>query len=536
MTQMADTIITNAKVFTADPALPRAEAVAIRGNRLIFVGSEAAAHDLRTRRTKMIDGQGGTLLPGFIDSHFHLLSGSLQLDDIQLGQVTSLPELTEAVTRCAASQADRAWLVGSGLRYDVLPPETPLTRHHLDALVADRPLALLAYDLHTAWANTEALLQAGLLGESEPVAPNSEIVRDASGLATGELRERGAYDPLLDQIPPPTEAQKYELLHQGLAQAAAFGITSIHNMDGNAAQLARYAALDEVGELTLRIYCPVDIVPATPPEALLEAVAMQQMCRGDKVRSGCVKFFMDGVVENFTAYLLDDYAGQPGRRGGTLYSPEHFTRMATEADALGLQIFVHAVGDGAVRQTLDGFAAVRRANGPRDSRHRIEHIELIHPDDLPRFAELDVIASMQPDHAIPNIDDTDPWPRLVSPSRWACAFAWQAIKQAGARLVFGSDWPVVGQNPLDGLHITRNRRPWAKGLPDQRLSLGEALLAYTREAAYAEFQEHQKGQLAPGMLADMVLLSADLFATPDEAINQVRPVLTMCDGRVVYER
>jgi predicted amidohydrolase YtcJ len=244
---------------------------------------------------------------------------------------------------------------------------------------------------------------------------------------------------------------------------------------------------------------------------------------------------MDGVIESYTGLLVDGYEGQPGNRGGANYSPEHFTRMAIEADRLGLQIFVHAVGDGAVRQTLDGYETVRTVNGPRDSRHRIEHVELLHPDDLPRFAELGVIASMQPAHVPLTRQDPDPWPVRVGYGRWAYSFAWQTLRQAGARLAFGSDWPVATQDPMIGLHAALNRQPWATGLPDQRQSLADAVAAYTCEAAYAEFQEQVKGQLKPGLLADLVLLSEDITAAPVETLAQVRPLLTMCNGLIVYQ-
>ncbi len=244
---------------------------------------------------------------------------------------------------------------------------------------------------------------------------------------------------------------------------------------------------------------------------------------------------MDGVIESYTALLLDDYADAPGQRGGALFSAEHFARMATEADRLGLQICVHAIGDGAVRRTLDGYEAARRAHGPRDSRHRVEHIELIHPDDLPRFAQLGVIASMQPLHAPPAALDADVWPARVGGSRWQLGFAWQTLRAAGAHLAFGSDWPVVTQNPMLGVHRALNRQQWSPGLPDQRQTLADTLIAYTRDAAYAEFQEHQKGTLRAGRLADMALLSEDIFAAPADQIERVRPVLTMCDGRIVYE-
>jgi predicted amidohydrolase YtcJ len=536
MPQPADLIITQAKVYTVDPAYPHAEAVAVRGQQIVFVGSAADAAAWRGPATRGIDGQGGTLLPGFIDSHFHLLLGSIELADMQLDEVTSLDSLAAAVRRFAGEHPNDPWLVGRGLRYSIVPNQQSLTRHHLDAILADRPLLVFAYDAHTAWANTTALRQANFLTDGKTVGPNSEIVRATAGQASGELREPGAYDPLLELIPRPDEAKKRAMLRRGLAEAARVGVTSVHNMDGDMAQLTLYAALEDAGELTLRIYCPYSVKHDTPSEALTEAVAMGRAFQSDMVRGGCVKFFMDGVIETYTGLLLDDYAGLPGSCGGALFSAEHFNYMAAEADRLGLQIFVHATGDGAVRRALDGFEAAQRQNGRRDSRHRIEHIELIHPDDVPRFAELGVIASMQPAHVpLQTPNDPDVWPARVGSERWGRSFAWQTLRQARARLAFGSDWPVAPQDPLLGLQAALNRRPWLPGLPEQRQSLTDAIASYTHDAAYAEFQEQAKGQLKPGMLADMVLLSADLFATPVDQIDRVHPVLTICNGRIVYE-
>lgn len=535
MPKPADILLTHGRVFTVDPANPQAEAVAVNGRRIVFVGSAADAAAWRGPQTRVIDALGRTLLPGFIDSHFHLLLGSIELGDIQLAEAAHLDDMRAAVTAYAAGHPDQEWLVGRGLAYYVLPAGPLPPRLHLDRIEPDRPLIVFAYDAHTAWANTAALRRAGILEQGEARAANSEIVRGSDGLATGELREPGAYEQVMDLVPPPDEARRRTLLHQGLAQAAAVGITSIHNMDGNAEQLGLYAALEDLGELTLRVYCPYSVTPETPLEALAEAAELARAYRSDMVRGGCVKFFMDGVIESYTGLLVDGYEGQPDNLGGANYSPEHFTRMATEADRLGLQIFVHAVGDGAVRRTLDGYEAARNANGRRDSRHRIEHVELVHPDDLPRFAELGVIASMQPRHAPLDIADPDVWPIRVGQRRWQYSFAWQTLRQAGARLAFGSDWPVAVQNPLVGLHYALNRQPWAAGLPDQRQSLADAIAAYTRDAAYAEFQEQAKGQIRSGMLADMVLLSEDINAVPPDAIEQVRPVLTMCNGTVVYE-
>jgi predicted amidohydrolase YtcJ len=534
MDKPVDILIHNARVFTADGHRPFAEAVAVSDGLIAFAGSNQEALDWAGSGTRLIDGQQATLMPGFIDSHFHLLAGSIELGDVQLTGIHTLEGLTGAIRQFAADNPQHEWLVGRGLNYGILPDKESLKRHHLDVILADRPVILFAYDTHTAWANTLALQRAGIL-EGVETKPNSQIVMAEDGLANGELREPGAYDRVMDLVPPPDSARKRALLSQGLAAAAAAGITSVHNMDGDEAQLALYAALEDLGELTLRVYCPYSVKPETPSDALAEAAASAAAYQSEMVRGGCVKFFMDGVIESYTAFMLDEYPDRPGDMGGVNFEADHFSHMAAEADRLGLQIFVHAIGDGAVRRTLDSFETVRSTNGPRDSRHRVEHIELIHPDDLPRFAELGVIASMQPLHAPLTAEGIDIWPSRVGEGRWERSFAWRSMRQAGARLVFGSDWPVVSQDPLLGLHAALNRQPWAAGQQSQRLTLNQALVAYTRDAAFAEFQEHKKGQLKAGMQADMVLLSEDIFAVPAAEVDRIRPVLTMCHGRIVYE-
>jgi predicted amidohydrolase YtcJ len=233
--------------------------------------------------------------------------------------------------------------------------------------------------------------------------------------------------------------------------------------------------------------------------------------------------------------MLDDYAGAPGNKGSALYSAEHFNRMATACDALGLQIHTHAIGDGAVRRTLDGYAHARAANGARDSRHRVEHLEVVHPDDLPRFIEMGVIAAMQPEHAPMEPAGSDIWPSRVGPERWDRSFAWRTVRDAGVRLVFGSDWPVVTQSPIRGIHAAVNRKPWIPGGVDHSQTLEETLASYTRDAAFAEFKENEKGMLRPGYLADLVMLSDDVFTGPNTEIAAMCVAMTIVDGRVVLE-
>lgn len=535
MNKPAELLITNAHIFTADNRKPFAEALAVSGNRIVFAGSRSEAAAWKGPGTKVMDGGGKSLVPGFIDSHFHMLFGALNLDGMQLSGVETFEELAQSVRHYAAEHPEDAWLVGNGLRYNLGPGRTPLNRTYLDALVPDRPIFISAYDVHTSWANTLALKMAGIF-EGGEVGANSQIMLDEHGEATGELRETGASKPVSDLLPKPDGSRKRDLLQKALRLTASLGVTSVHNMDGGAETAQLYAALEDLDQLTCRIYLPFSVTPETPFEALeKEALLFKHEYASDRLRGGSVKFFMDGVIESYTGLLVDPYSDDPATHGAANYAIEHYQRMVTEADRLGLQIFTHAVGDLGVRRVLDACQAAAEINGRRDSRHRVEHIELVHPADLARFKELGVLASMQPLHCPMTLEDGDVWPARVGTERWQYSFAWRTLRDAGARLVFGSDWPVVTQNPLRGLSNAVNRLPWVEGLPHQNQTLGETLLAYTSEAAYGEFQEEQKGQLKPGYLADMVLLSENIFEIPPEKLAEVHPLWTMMDGTLVYE-
>jgi predicted amidohydrolase YtcJ len=535
MSPSADLIISNAHVFTSDDNQPSAESVAVRGNRIVFVGSNRGAADWRGPSTRLVDGGGKTLMPGFVDCHYHLLMGSLGMDDLHLDEVGSYEEFEILLRNYSHAHPDKPWLVGGGLRYNLGPGHTALNRHAIDAIIADRPVYIISYDCHTAWTNSLALQQAGIFFGAD-CGSISEIVLDGSGQATGELREAAAKEKIETLLPVPDAAEKHRLLMQGLKLASSLGITSVHNMDGDAEQAALYAECDRSGELTVRVYLPFGFQLHTPMESLeQEAVRMMRTYSAGLVRSGGIKLFMDGVIESYTGLLVDKYADKAGTVGLPNFELEHFNRIVVEADRLGLQIAVHSVGDGGVRAVLNAYEMARRLNGPRDHRHRIEHIELIHPQDVNRFAALGVTASMQPMHAPPCRDEAEVWQTRVGEDRWARSFAWSTLRSAGARLVFGSDWPVATPNPLAGVHNTLNRLPWKDGLPHHRQNLADTLKSYTSDAAYAEFQDKQKGRVQPGYLADLVLLSADLFQVPPDEIKTVRPLLTVMDGKIVFE-
>jgi predicted amidohydrolase YtcJ len=544
-----DMIFINARVFTANLHQPQAEALAVSGNRILAVGSNEEILSLKKPGTRLVDAQHCTLMPGFIDSHAHLYIGSAELDNVFLDTVRSLADLRHMLTHHVNSHPELDWVCGSHMKYSILPNDEPLTRHHLDDILPDHPVVLMAYDYHTVWANTRALELGGILNGYDP-GSTGVVVMGSDSLATGELREAAAYYPVLrhagtwgrvtselSEVSPQAgiTSDDLRMIKKGLAFLGSYGITSIHNMDGNLAQLKLYASLERSGELGVRISFPFGITPTTPPSVLEEAALARYTHRSDLLRFEAAKFFMDGVLESGTAYILDDYADAPGQKGHPYYTLEQFTEIGSLYDRMGLQIRVHAIGDGAVRQTLDGFEAIQRRNGARDSRHRIEHIELLHPDDIHRFAQLGVIASMQPLHLAGATFEDDVWLKRVGQSRWDRGFVWRSIRDTGAHLAFGSDWPVVTPNPMLGLDRALNRKPWATHLAPQSQILSDSLVSYTREAAFAEFQEDRKGQLRPGFLADIVLLSANLESIPTQEVAKVVPFMTICDGQITYE-
>jgi predicted amidohydrolase YtcJ len=525
----ADVIIENAKIFTSDESNPYAQAVAVKRNRIVYVGTNEGVEAFKDQSTRVIDGQGHTLTAGFIDTHVHLLWGSIWMGSAQLQEVRTKEDLKNVLLDYANENKTNPWVVGRGIRYSIVS-----TRQELDEILADRPVYIGAFDGHTGWANTKALEMAGILHDDNRQMANGIIVRDENGTATGELREGDAMRAVMDLVPVPDSNRKRELLRLAIQRFNATGITSVHNMNGDMDELMAYAALEDAGEMNMRVYVPYHVKPEATEEMLSEAAEMAKV-QMDYVRGGAAKFFMDGVWESYTAFNVDPYADDPDVKVEPIFSLEHFTRMASLCDRMGLQIAVHCCGDGAVRQALDGYEAIQKINGKRDSRHRVEHIEVCQPSDMPRFRELGVIASMQTSHAPFSLEEDVVWTKRTGPQRWPISFPWRDLKNAGAHLSLGSDWTVAPFDPMINIYVALNRRKWSPDDPDQRLTLEECILGYTRDAAYTEFMEHQKGQVKEGYLADLVLFSHDLFEVPPEEITTAKAVMTMVDGRIVFE-
>jgi len=552
--KQADIVVINARVLTLDHQGTRCEAVAIAGNEIIFAGDDASAKALRHQDTRVIDAQGGSVLPGFIESHMHIFSGAAELSQLHLTGTKGFSQLAEKVRAYAQSRRDLKLLIAQGADYTILSKEERVTRHHLDRIVPDRPFMMFSPDHHTAWANTAALEQARML-KFRDVGVGAEIVIGEDGLASGELREGGAIDPVRalggagrerlgletggePETSPTAEERSAdrETIKRGLTHCARHGITSFHNMDGNFYQLELLAEIDSEGGLPVRARIPFHMKNFMPVSALEKAREMHRLYRSERLRSGFVKLFMDGVIDSGTAVMAAGYADPGMKNGEPLFEAEHFSAIATEADRRGLQIAVHAIGDGAVTRVLDGYESARSANGGRDSRHRIEHVEVVLTEDIKRFARLGVVASMQPPHPPGTMGlPLEPTISLIGENRWADSYAWRSLREAGVRLCFGSDWPVSDINPLRGIHAAVTRKAWKQGVPEQRQSLLETLAGYTRDGAWAEFMEGRKGRIAPGLLADVVVLSDEIEAVDPQAIDTLHPVVTICDGRVTYE-
>ena len=550
-----DLIITNAAILTMDRANPRAEAIGISGNRISHFGSQAEVMREKGALTRIIDAGGGSVLPGFVEGHMHLFAGAAELEHLQLFGTRGFEELKARMLAYVAAHPGDDLIIGEQADYIILSEHEPLTRHHIDRIVSDRPVLLFSPDHHTAWANTIALERAGLL-KGRKLGLGNEIVMAADGLAAGELREGEAIGPvrglsqkgMRDRLglttggepePYPTAAEfetDLKVMRIGLAHAAAHGITFIQNMDGNLYTLELLEELHKRGELTARVKVPFHFKNFMDLPVLEKASMMASRYQSDMLSSGFVKLFADGVIDSGTGVMVEDYADNPGWKGEPLFSPERFKAIAVEADRRGLQIAVHAIGDGAVRIVLDGYEAALKANGARDSRHRVEHIEVIHQDDIARFAELGVIASMQPPHPPGNHGlPLEPYLSRIGEARWPLAFAWKALREAGARIVFGTDWPVSDIDPLWSVQSAMTRPMWKAGLPDNRQSLDQALRSYSEDGAYAGFMEGKTGVLKVGLLADVVVLPVDLEKTDPASFKGIMPKVTVCDGRVVFE-
>jgi predicted amidohydrolase YtcJ len=534
----ADLIITNAKVWTVDKAIPSAQAVAILGERIVAVGSNGDVDAWRGAQTLVVDAGGKLLLPGFNDAHVHFISGGSQLDNVQLNDATSSEEFARRIAEQARKIPNGQWIVGGDWDETKWNPADLPTNKTIDAVTPDNPVFVSRYDGHMGLANSVAMRLAGI-NKTTPDVPGGTIVRDTQGNPTGALKD-AAMSYLDKVIPPLSRVQRLHAAQRALHLAASLGVTSVQDMNPDYADIALYSELLDRGELTTRIY-------AAPPIALVGDQAKIGVRHGfgnPFLRIGAVKGYADGSLGSRTAYFFkpfDDQKGdQIGNHGLLSKEMQPLTRMRNHmmtADAAGIQICTHAIGDHGISMILDLYSEVTKAHGPADRRFRIEHAQHMAVKDFDRFDELQVIASVQPYHAI----DDGRWAEArIGHDRASRTYAFRTFLNHGVRLALGTDWNVAPLNPMLTIYaaVTRatldGKHPdgW---FPEQKLSVPEAVEAYTMGSAYAEFQDKMKGSITAGKLADMVLLSDDIFSIDPVNIREVTVLKTFIGGKLIWD-
>ena len=531
----ADLILTNAKVWTVDKRRPTAEAVAVLRDRIVAVGTAAEVASWRGPNTKVIDAGGKLVLPGFDDAHVHFVNGGQQLDNVELNDATSSQEFERRIAERAKKIPKGEWMLGGDWDETKWEPAALPTKELIDPATADIPVFVNRYDGHMALANSRALRLAGVTAATKD-PPGGTIVRDPKGNPTGALKD-AAMDFVYKIVPPPSHEQLLQAVRRALAHAASLGVTSVQHMNPDYADIAVYSELLDRGELTTRIYAAPLITQVDDQTK----IGIRHAFGSGFLRIGAVKAYADGSLGSATAYFFEPFLDQPNNRGLLSDEMHPITLMRdrmTKADAAGLEICTHAIGDAAISTVLDLYGDIAKSHGEADRRWRIEHAQHMAAKDFDRFAQLKVIASMQPYHAI---DDGRWAEKRIGHDRASRTYAFRTFLNDGVRLAFGTDWPVAPLNPMLTIYaaVTRatldgkNPNGW---FPEQKLTVPEAVEAYTMESAYAEFQDQEKGSISPGKLADIVILSDDIFSIDPAKIRDVKVLTTIVGGRVIWEQ
>ena len=530
----ADLVLLSARIWTGDAARPSAEALAVHGGRIAAIGSNSEIEALRGPATRVVEGRGRRVLPGLIDGHTHMSMGGFNLLAVDLRHTRDEKDFTERLARFAKTRPAGGWITDGAWDHQQWPVPSLPTRSLLDPATGDRPTCIARQDGHMVVCNSLALKLAKITRDT-PDPPGGVIVRNGAGEPTGVLKD-AAMDAISAVRPARTLAEVTEALRTAMKHAGKNGVTSVQDLPGNARDLEAWEKLRERGELTVRVSYRPSLTEW--PKARDKRAEMKN---DEWLRVGGVKGYADGSLGSGTALFFEPYDDDPGNRG--VFAAEAIDLAALEkrvaaADAAGLQVEIHAIGDRANAEILDLFERVSRRNGARDRRFRIEHAQHLRPADIPRFAALGVIASMQPYHAI---DDGRWADKRIGRERSRTTYAFRSLLDAKAVLAFGSDWDVAPLSPLAGIFAAATRRTidgknpggW---VPDQKIAVEEALRAYTGSAAWAAFEEKEKGSLAPGRLADFVLLADDVLAVEPEAIEKIAVDTTVVGGKVVFSR
>ncbi|PYU59753.1 MAG: amidohydrolase [Acidobacteria bacterium] len=537
----ADIIVVHGRVYTENPKQPWAQAVAIRHGKITVVGDDPEIERRRGMGTKVINAGGKLVLPGFVDCHIHFMDGSLSLGRVNLEGAKDPSEIQKRLRQYAVEHPGDDWILGRGWNYAMFGPEALPHKKYLDEIFPNRPVFLEGYDEHTYWVNSKALMLAGITRDTAD-PPNGTIVRDPqTGEATGALKE-SAQDLVAKIIPKPSRAEKLLALRAGMRWANQHGITRVHSAGQDFEELDLFDEMRRRGDLSVRLYIAYFLnPPELRPQDLQAIEHARKKFHDDWIDAEAVKFMVDGVVESHTAAMLEPYSDDPSLKGKLFWEPSKYKAAVAELDKHGLQLFTHAIGDYAVRTALDAYENAETQNHKKgDRRPRIEHIETIAASDIPRFGKLGVIASMQPLHAYPDSNTLDVWARNTGPDRASRAWAWKSIADAGGRLAFGSDWPVVTLNPWEGMQTavtrqTSDGKPAAGFVPEQRLTVAQVVEGYTLGAAFAGRREKSEGSLEVDKLADLIVVSQNIFDINPHNIGATKVVTTIVGGHLVYQ-
>jgi hypothetical protein len=536
----AQLALTNGAIYTVDGARSWAQAVAIRDGRIVYVGTDKGVQDHIGPETKVIDLDGRMVLPGFQDVHVHPISAGIEANACNLNGLDGIDAYVAAIKKYADEHPDEPWITGGGWLMSAFGPGGMARRELIDAVVPGRPVMLSSTDGHTVWVNTRALEIAGITKET-PDPPDGRIDRDPkTGEAIGSLQE-GAGSLIASKMPPTTDEKREAGLRYAIKHLNGFGITAVQDASVNEDDLKAYRKLDEAGDLSLRVVGSIWWERDKGVEQIEGIKRLRSEYTKGRVDAGTVKIMQDGVIENYTAVVLEPYilAGEKKVYGIPMVEPEKLKQAVTQLDAQGFQVHFHAIGDGAIRQALDAVEAARKANGDLGHRHHISHLQLIHPDDVPRFRELGVVANFQPLWAYADEYITELTLPFMTRERAQWLYPIGSVQKSGAVVAFGSDWSVSSANPFEEME-TAITRLGALGdtteplLPGESIALPEAIAAFTINAAYTNRIEKDTGSIEVGKLADLIVLDRNLFEIPPADMSDTKALVTLLEGEAVH--
>ena len=534
----ADTVLTNGYIYTVDSDRSIAKAVAISNGRIVYVGSDEGTADYIGDNTQVVDLDGRMLMPGFQDSHIHPIMAGIEAAACDLNELPGLPAYRSKILEYATNNPDVPWILGGGWAMSVFGPGGAPSKSILDELVPDRPVYLSSQDGHTGWANSAALAIAGI-DKNTPDPADGRIDRDpVTGEAIGSLQE-GAMSLVTDHIPPASMETRLAGLRYSVELLNSYGITGIQDAIVYEDDLKTYAALAERGELSLHVVTSLWWENLEDLSQISKLIALRDKYTNDAVDARTIKVMQDGVMENYTAAMLEPYLVPSGTRGIPMIEPEMLKTVVSQLDAAGFQVHFHAIGDAAVRQSLDAVEEALIDNGALGHRHHISHLQMVDPADIPRFKELDVVANFQPLWAYADEYVTELTIPFIGEARARWMYPIGSVLKSGAMVAFGSDWSVSSANPFPQIETAITRKSAVMDemdafIPEERIDLASAIAAFTINSAFVSRREQDTGSIEVGKLADLVLLDQNLFEIDAKDISETKALVTMYEGRVVH--